>query len=502
MTNRPTDPVRLHAAGRPHHPAVVDLERGVTLDYQALHRRIAQAVTVLVEMGVRSGDRVAALARNRADYVVLHMACARIGAILVALNWRLTGPELVPQIDDSEPFAIIGDASLDLIPAEVAAYHRLVGFDAFAALVDAAEPDWRQGEDEDLPSLMLFTSGTSGRPKGALLSEKNLFLSSVSFVMMTRVTPDSVFLCDGPLFHVLGILTNVRAPLTVGGTVLVSAGFEPTRTLARLGDPALRVSHYTCVPQMAEMLRREREFDPTRLRNLSVITGGAPNPPPKIREWLADGIPLGNGFGMTETGSLCGMPLDIELIEKRIESAGPVSPIVEMRIADDHDRPLPPDTEGEIQVRGPSLFSGYWRRPDANAVAFTVDGWFRTGDVGRMDEAGYLYIVDRKKDMFISGGENVYPAEVEAALLAFPGLSEAAVVGVPDERWGEVGAAALVLREGIAATEADMRAHCDQVLARYKIPKRFVFMDALPRNGAGKVLKHELKRILAEPVAA
>lgn len=498
MTNRPTDPIRLHASGRPNHPAIVDLERGVTLDYATLHRRIAQAVTVLLGMDIASGDRVAVLARNRADYVVLHMACGRIGAILVALNWRLTGPELAMLIEDSEPAVIIGDASTESLPDDVAAAHRLFDFDALSTQIDAAAPDWQQGDDEDLPSLMLFTSGTSGRPKGALLSEKNLFLSSVSFVMLTKVTFDSVFLCDGPLFHVLGLVTNVRAPLTVGGTVLISGGFEPARTLARLADPGLRVSHYTCVPQMAEMLRRERGFDPAKLQHLSVITGGAPNPPPKIREWLADGIPLGNGFGMTETGSLCGMPLDIEQVEKRIQSAGPVTPICEMRIADDQDQPLPPGTEGEIQVKGPSLFTGYWRRPDANESAFTADGFFRTGDVGRMDAEGYLYIVDRKKDMFISGGENVYPAEVEAALLAYPGLSEAAVVGVPDERWGEVGAAVLVLREGVVATEQGMRIHCEALLARYKIPKRIVFMETLPRNGAGKVLKAELKRMLAE----
>ncbi|OYY70269.1 AMP-binding protein [Sphingomonas sp. 28-63-12] len=471
MTNRPTDPIRLHAAARPDHAAIVDLERGITLGYAALHRRIAQAVAVLAAEAIGVGDRVAVLARNRADYVVLHMACARLGAILVALNWRLTPAELVPLIADSEPALIIGDASIALLPDAVAAAHSLIDFDSFAARIDGATPDDRQGSDEDLPSLMLFTSGTSGQPKGALLSEKNLFLSSASFVMMTGVSIDSVFLCDSPLFHVLGLVTNVRAPLMVGGTVLISGGFDPATTLTRLSDPALRVSHYTCVPQMAEMLRRQPGFDPQKLKGLGVVTGGAPNPPPKIREWLADGIPLGNGYGMTETGSLCGMPLNIALIEQRIESAGPVTPVVELRIADAADQPMPPGAHGEIQIKGASLFSGYWRRPDANASAFSPDGFFRTGDVGRLDEAGYLYI----------------------ALLAFPGLSEAAVVGVADPQWGEVGAAAVVLRDGVSATEADLHAHCAGLLARYKIPKRIAFMAHLPRNGAGKVLKADLR---------
>lgn len=498
-TEPPVDCVKLNASMRPEHPALVELDTGYTLTYAGLHRRVAQAVTVLIhDFAIDVGDRVAILSRNRADYAVLHLACARIGAILVALNWRLTGPELAGLIEDAEPKVLFGDASLDLLPAESVAGMPVENMESLAGRIDWAEPDWREGVDSDLPSLMLFTSGTSGRPKGALLSERNLFTSAVSFTVIGQVKPESVFLCDSPMFHVLGLVSNFRPPMMMGSTVLISSGFDPARTLGRMADPALGVTHYFCVPQMAEMLRTVPGFDPAMLRGLvALITGGAPNPAAKIREWLADGIPVTNGYGMTETGALLGMPADIALIEKKIESAGCAVPLVEVRItAEDGSRCVTGEV-GEIMLRGPGITKGYWRRPEANEASFTPDGWFHTGDMGRVDADGYYYLVDRKKDMYISGGENVYPAEVEAALLALTGLSEAAVVGVPDEKWGEVGFAALVPRPGVTLDEAAVRAHLDSCLARYKIPRHFMFLDALPRTGSGKVVKAEIRKLFA-----
>jgi fatty-acyl-CoA synthase len=246
------------------------------------------------------------------------------------------------------------------------------------------------------------------------------------------------------------------------------------------------------------LIRNQPAFDPEKMRGLvALFTGGAPNPPGKIREWLADGIPVVNGYGMTEAGTIIGMPLERRLIEAKIESAGAPAPLVEIVAGHDDGSVAEPGEVGELMIRGPGVTDGYWRRPDANEESFTEDGWFKSGDLGYRDEDGFFFLVDRKKDMFISGGENVYPAEVEAALLAHPAISEAAVIGMPDEKWGEVGHAALVLRHGAAESEFDLAEHCGPRLARYKAPKYMTFLPELPRTGSGKLAKHELRALLA-----
>jgi fatty-acyl-CoA synthase len=311
-----------------------------------------------------------------------------------------------------------------------------------------------------------------------------------------RVTHDSRFLCDSPMFHVIGLVTTIRPAFRVGAAVLLSDGFDAERTLGRLSDPELNVTHYFCVPQMAAALRTRPEFDPTRLRHLTALfTGGAPNPPADIQAWAADGIPVANGFGMSESGTVCHTGIDLPAIDAKAGSVGVPTPGVQVRVADGDGIVLPPGEAGELQLRGPNLFSGYWRRPDETAAAFTSDGWFRTGDIARVDADGSLWIVDRAKDMFISGGENVYPAEIEAALAGHPQVAECAVVGVPDERWGEVGHLAIRPRAE-SLDVAAVQAFLGERLARYKLPKHVSIVEELPRNGAGKVLKIELRRLL------
>jgi len=353
--------------------------------------------------------------------------------------------------------------------------------------------------DPDRPSLMLYTSGTSGRPKGVLLSEKNLLATALNFAVLGQVSSTSVFLADAPMFHVIGLVTNFRPVLTMGGTVVVSSGFDPATTLARLADEALRVTHYFCVPQMADMLRANPAYDPGRLRSLvAIFTGGAPHPAASIRQWLDDGITIADGYGMTEAGTVLGMPVNREVIAGKAGSAGLLPPTIRCRIVDEEDRPCAEGEVGELLLSGENITNGYWNRPDETAKAFTGDGFFRTGDLVRVDEEGFFYLVDRKKDMFISGGENVYPAEVEAALREHPDIAEACVVGMADPQWGEVGHAVVLLHPGAAMNEGSIRAHCEQRLARYKLPKKIVALDALPRTGSGKVVKAELKKRLLE----
>ncbi len=480
----PVDLLALQARLQPGRLAAVDLASGRRWTHAGVDRAINQAVARLARHGIRLSDRVAVLAKNRVELALLHFACARLGAIYVPLNWRLSAPELRTIVADAEPALVLGDASLATAGLDG------VPLDEFARELDRTDPAEPAPIDSDRPSLILYTSGTSGRPKGVVLTERNLTTSALSSCVMSRVTHESAFLVDAPMFHVIGLVANLRPALMQGGAVLISDGFNPARTLERLGDPALGATHYFCVPQMAAALRAERSYDSARFRRLTALfTGGAPHPAANIRSWLADGIPVVDGFGMSEAGTVFGMPVDRALIDAHAGSVGLATPRLAQRIVDANGRDCAPGEAGELLLKGDSITRGYWRLPDETKAAFTGDGWFRTGDVFRADPEGYHWLVDRLKDMYISGGENVYPAEIEAALAGHPGVSACAVVGIPDERWGESGHLFIEPAGSTRPDERAVMAHLEGKLARYKLPKRISLIDALPRNGAGKVLK-------------
>jgi fatty-acyl-CoA synthase len=487
------DYIALQAGLRPGGLAARDLTSGRAWSYRQFDDDAWRFARVLRAHGVSAGARVAVLAKNRVSLLLLHLACARLEAIYVPLNWRLSALELGVLLADAAPGLLIGDTHLAACGLDGV---LLDDFEA-AAFAGAMLP--ARAYDQTRTSLILYTSGTSGRPKGVMLSEANLWATGVNFSVLARVGPDSAVLCDAPMFHVIGLVGNIRPTLMVGGVILVSDGFNPARTLARLADPALAVTHYFCVPQMAASLRHDPAFDPAALRHLTgIFSGGAPHAPDAIRAWTRHGIPLANGYGMTEAaGTVCCMPVDLAEIERNIGASGLLPPEVRVRIVDDEDNDVPPGAAGEILVRGGNVSAGYWGRPAETAAAFTADGWYRSGDIGFLDGAGYLSVIDRKKDMFISGGENIYPAEIEAALAAFPGLAECAVVGVADARWGEVGHLFAVALPGGAVTAAALIAFLESRLARYKIPKHVTLLAALPRNGAGKLVK----AVLREPMA-
>jgi fatty-acyl-CoA synthase len=483
----------MHAQRQPLAPVAVDLESGRTWTYQAFDDAAARYARHLQSSGVGPGGRVAVLAKNRAELILLHIACARIGALYVPLNWRLPAQELAPLIADAEPQVLLGDQSL--------ADTGLTGLslDAFAEAARRTEPLRPQRLDENTHSLILYTSGTSGRPKGVLLSERNLWQTALNFSILGNVTAASTVLCDTPMFHIIGLVTNVRPVLMQGGRFLVSGGFLPERTLSRLGDPSLGVTHYFCVPQMAATLRASPSFDADKLRGLiAVFSGGGPHSADAIRRWTRGNIPMADGFGMSEAGTVSCMPLDLALIDAHAGSAGLVPPGIEIRIVDDAGVDTAGGAVGEILVRGLSVTSGYWRRPEETRSAFTADGWLRSGDLGRMDGDGYLWLIDRKKDMFISGGENVYPAEIEHALAGHASVAECAVIAMADERWGEVGHLVVVAAAGTQIDPGELIAHLEPRLARYKIPKKISIVDKLPRNGAGKVLKGVLRRLFTD----
>lgn len=483
------DPVASYARARPDAPAVVDLESGRRWGYAALDAAVDRLAAWLVErLGPATGERVATLSKNRAEILVLQLAAVRAGAIFVPLNWRLAPAEIAALVADAAPALLFVEdgfaAPGDVLPIET--------------LLDLGEsgtsPPAAAKRPFDVVATLLYTSGTSGRPKGVMLSEENVFWGCSNFILGNDVTRRSVVLCDMPLFHTAGLHAASRAPLLAGGCVLISRGFDPALTLARLSDPALGVTHYFSVPQMAATLWNQPGFDPEKLRGMtSWAIGGAPNPRAQTERFVRAGIRIAEGFGMSETGSNFGMPIeDMDVLLAKAGSCGLPWFSVEPKIVDDEGRPVPPGETGELWLRGPSVALGYWNQPELTARAFP-DRWFVTGDAARCDEDGFYYIVDRRKDMYISGGENVYPAEVESALAELHEIAECAIIGVPDDRWGEVGRAYVIPVAGRSITPEQVIAHCAVRLAKFKVPKTAIVTDTIPRTASGKVQKHVLK---------
>jgi fatty-acyl-CoA synthase len=486
------DPAALHVRLRPDSLACTDLASDRRWNYRELDADIQRAVALLHHEGIGKGDRIAVLARNSVYQIILQQALMRLGAIFVPLNWRLSQQELALLLEDCTPAILYTDDEIPVLPPGCRSY----SFSCFASEMSAFDPAPRCPLHSGCDTcIILYTSGTSGVPKGALLTARFLLATAVNFNVLGEVDTGCIFLCDTPMFHVIGIVAQIWPPLLRGGTFIVSPGFDAEKTNDRLGNPDFGVTHYFCVPQMAEALRQTPNFAPERWTKLKALfTGGAPNPAAHIRWWLDRGVRMVDGYGMTETGTTLGMPLSRDLLRTKAGAAGVPGPLTAVRLVDEDDRDVTDGTPGEILVFGPNVIGGYWNRPEERERSFTEDGWIRTGDIGRRDEDGYITIVDRRKDMFISGGENVYPVEVEAALSEHPGVREVAVVGIPDERWGEVGRAYVVAAPGQDRDSDQLAHHCQSLIARYKVPKEFRFVDELPRTGSGKVIKHVLRK--------
>ena len=487
------DALATHARARPRRLACVDLESQRRWSYAELDRQVDQTAAWLVaRLGAASGARVAALARNSGLLLVLHLAAVRAGAIFTPVNWRLSAAEAGEILEDARPTLLVRDAEFTKPPFDGASLTMAELEPEAANAEDRPPPAARRSSNE--PATLLYTSGTSGRPKGVIVTEENAFWGCTNFILGNDVTQRSVFLCDMPMFHTAGLFAAIRAPLLAGAAVLISRGFDPPVTLARIADPALGVSHYFSVPQMAQRLWDEPAFDPSMLRGLTVYAmGGAPNPAAQIERFVRAGIPMSDGFGMSETGSNFGMPFDDpQLLVRKAGSCGLPYLSVQARIVDEAGCDKATGERGELWLRGPSITPGYWNQPHLTAQAF-VDGWFRTGDVAVRDPDGFYYLIDRTKDMYISGGENVYPAEVEAVIAELPGVAEVAVVGVPDARWGEVGRGYVVLAPGRVLTPEEVISHCRKRVARYKAPTSVEFVPAIPRTATGKIQKHLLR---------
>jgi fatty-acyl-CoA synthase len=482
--------------------AVVDGDRRLT--YRQLNQRVNRLSHHLQTMGLRYGDRLALLAYNCLEYVEVIFAAAKLGLVLVPLNWRLSPAELAFNLSDSETETLIYDpgfaetvkALRDQAPikqmlvlgqemtGETGAYEQV--------LADQSEeepvPDKTVGLDS--PHIIMYTAGTTGRPKGAVLSQGASFWNALNLQVDMNFTSQDRDLLVLPMFHIGGIGLFTLPMIYVGGTVVIQRTFDPAETLKLLRKE--QITLFFGVTAVFLFLIQHPDFKPEVFDKVRVVmSGGAPLPVSLVQQYHQASIILQQGFGMSEAApSISTLSKDLAL--KKAGSIGRALFHLEARIVNDDLKDVPVGEVGELVIRGPNLMQGYWKRDEATQEAFT-GGWFHSGDLARMDEDGALFIVDRKKDMFISGGENVYPAEVENALYGLPQISETAVIGVPDEKWGEVGQAVVVLKGGEKLSQEDIFHHLKSRLAKFKIPKYVVFMDQLPRNAAGKVLKTVLR---------
>ncbi|GAB2743129.1 long-chain fatty acid--CoA ligase [Salinifilum aidingensis] len=493
------------AAANPHLPAITFT--GTTLTYREFADRIDRLAAELSDGGVRHGDRVGYVGLNDPAFLVSLFAAARIGAVFVPMNFRLTAPELAHILTDAEVHTVLADADRTAVvdaaasgevPRRRIALTPVPGWETFEELLAAREPlsdPVHPGPDE--VAVIMYTSGTTGRAKGAMLTHGNLFWNNVNALLTFDTSQHDVSLVCAPLFHIGGLNVTTLITLQKGGHVVLTPAFDPSRALELIAEH--RVTTMFGVPAMFLFMSQVPEFATTDLSSVRYfVCGGAPVPEALIHRFGERGVPFAQGYGLTETAPLA-LVLRTDEVDVKIGAAGhQVLPLSEVRLVDSDNTPVPAGGTGEVCVRGPQVMAGYWRNREATAAAIDAEGWFHTGDLGTTDDEGYVWIVDRVKDMIISGGENVYPAEVEDVLYGHPAVAEVAVLGTPHGTWGEAVTAVVATRPGATLTLDELREFARDKIAGYKIPLRLELTESLPRNTTGKVLKYRIREQLAE----
>ena len=492
------------------------------VSYEQLAERSARLANALRDGGVSKGDRVAYLGDNHPSFLETLFACGQLGAIFVPLNTRLAPPEIQFQLVDCGAATLVHGLSLDALAVagmagtpvarRISVVDSAAGNDAGngttangqgptaaegfeAVLASGAEEyiDEEVGLDDD--AMILYTSGTTGHPKGALLTHGNVAWNCLNVIVDFDFASTDVALMISPMFHVASLNMGVLPTILKGGTVVLETKFDPRRTLELIEKH--RATTISGVPTTYQMLCEDPAWDSADLSSLNKLTcGGSAVPMRVIDAYEKRGLRFSNGYGMTETAPGA-TTLPAARSREKAGSSGLPHFFTDVRIADFDGTVTDPGSVGEIQIKGPNVIREYWNRPEASAESYAPGGWFKSGDMGYKDDDGFVFVSDRLKDMIISGGENIYPAEVEQAITELEAVGSVAVIGVPDERWGEVPRAVVLLREGAQLTEAELRAHLEGRLARYKIPKSVVFVDEMPRTASGKIRKADLRKLSA-----
>ncbi|MEQ1489022.1 MAG: long-chain fatty acid--CoA ligase [Terricaulis sp.] len=482
------------AALTPNRIAFEDALTGRTLTYAQLEDRCARAAAVLASLGVAREDRIAILCRNRIEFFEIMFACAKLGAIFVPLNWRSPAAELSALISDCSAKLVVFGAD-DAETALALGGAPLALDDGYeAALADATPLVTDRRWPGDATWFLMYTSGTTGQPKGVIqtyqMSVVNAFHVGEAFDLRDGDTTLNFL----PLFHSAGIQLLTIPTLIAGGTGIVLPGFDEARALSLMP----RLDIFFGVPAVYQQLALHPEFERADLARVrSWGCGGAPLADVLVERYAAKGVKVCNGYGMTETGPTAFIAMKEDALQK-IGSVGKPLMLLDVRIVDADGHDVPAGESGEIWMRGPGLTPGYWKKPEETAKAFTADGWLKSGDIGRRDADGCYYVAGRIKEMYISGGENVYPAEIENVLARHPSILETAIIGVADEKWGEVGHAFIMLRPDAApVTAADVIQFCRANVAGFKTPRHVTFVEEFPRTAAGKIRKHLLAPTLS-----
>lgn len=490
----------------PDRLALVELATGNRYSFADLNRRANQLANFMRdELGIEKGDRVAILAHNSVAYLDLFYGLAKIGAIFAPLNWRLVARELAYIVNDNRPTALLFGPEfarvVDELEGEVDVKHVIglegatrAGAHSYEALLEAApatEPERPELTAEDTYAL-LYTSGTTGRPKGAMIPHRQVLWNCINTVVSWGLNEDDVSPVFTPLFHAGGLFAFLTPLFYAGGRIVLSRTFDPEETLQAIVDEKCTV--VLGVPTIFKMWMETEVFPEADFGHVRFfISGGAPLDVTLVENWIeAKGGVFRQGYGLTEVGPNCFSMTDSESVEK-IGSVGKPIFHSRMRLVDPGGGEVPVGATGELLIAGPHVCTGYWKNPAATAEAL-VDGWLHTGDMARKDADGFYYIAGRYKDMIISGGENVYAAEVEAVFREHPGVLEAALIGEANEQWGEVGVMVVVPEAEKTPSPEALQEFCRERLARYKVPKRVIFTDELPYSPYGKVMKAELKK--------
>ncbi len=495
-----TDWIRKWAEYTPGRMALREHERGLEWSYADFNLRAEALAKYLVdELKTGRGERIAVYSQNRAEYVLLFEACVKTGSILVPLNFRLTPPELDKLIGDAEPALFIYEKGF---AGQLAEFKTLGGvpkkemedFAVFLTDQISGEPSFlpEQPSREEDVVMILYTAGTTGLSKGVMITHRMLFWNSVNTKLRLDLTSADHTQGCTPFFHTGGWNVLLTPFLHQGASTTLLNRFDPDLMLRLMEEE--RTTLFFGVPTMMQAMADSHEFENTDLSSVRyAVVGGAPMPEPLINRWHEKGVFIRQGYGLTEVGPNC-FSLHQEDAIRKCGSIGFPNFYIDARIVDTEGNGCVVNEVGELWLRSPVVTSGYWRRKKETAEAI-VEGWFRTGDLVKRDEEGFYYVVDRKKNMFISGGENVYPADVERFLYTHPAVREVAVTGVPDEKWGEVGRAFVAMKEGCSLTREELIDFCKGRIAKFKTPKHITFLDELPKNDAGKINRLTLKEI-------
>ena len=489
----------------PNREALYDVTSGIRYTYAQLNERACRAANFLrAKYNIVKGDRVSILAHNGLAYVDLLFGLGKLGAILAPLNWRLTSRELTYIVNDSGPKVLIvgpefvpvyeemcGQVKIESVIALEGA--QVAGAESYERLLDQAEVSepTRPVIEEDDAWCILYTSGTTGRPKGAVLPHRQVLWNAINTVISWGLSEKDVSPILTPMFHSGGLFVFLVPLFYAGGRIVLARNFDADASLKLIVDEKCTV--ILGVPTLFQVWMNSPHFAETDFRHIHFfISGGAPCPPSLIEAWnKAKGLAVRQGYGLTEVGVNCFSMTDEDALRKRGSVGKPIFHS-QMRLVDADGQDVPVGETGELIIKGKHVCAGYWNNPEATAQSL-VDGWFHTGDMARQDEEGYFYIAGRFKDMIISGGENVYAAEVEAVFREHEAVADAALIGQPDEKWGEVGLMIVACKPNQLASAEELLKFCQGRLAKYKIPKRVQFVEALPYSPYGKVIKAELR---------